>query len=170
MYQGILLHIIFALMHAGAENLGIDLRPSFSRTNTNLLNSLVGGCKRLGMLYYPNILAQYCQSDPDPYVWLGIEETKRFNLALYRVYRAVSRAGQPATDTHNHFRLTARDLQFPLPTYTPLWKTVSKAEWDSAAARGVFDHLLDETMDEMWISRVNEALGVDWEMDYPLED
>lgn len=158
-------------MHAaGAGNLGIDLRPSFSRTNTNLLYSLVESCKRLGMLYYPNILARYSQSDPGPYVWLGIEETKRFNLALYRVYRSISRVGQRATDTDNHIRLTARDLQFPLPTYTRLWKTVSKAEWDSAAVRGVFDHLLDDTMDEMWISRVNEALGVDWELDYALQD
>ncbi|KAL5047931.1 hypothetical protein BDW71DRAFT_213761 [Aspergillus fruticulosus] len=125
---------------------------------------------RLGMLYYPNILAQYYQSDPGPYVWFGIEETKRFNLALYRAYRAVSRVGQRATDTDNHIRLTAKDLQFPLPTCTRLWKSVSKAEWDSAAVRGVFDHLLDDTMDETWISRANEALGVDWELDYALQD
>ncbi|KAL4925345.1 Zn(II)2Cys6 transcription factor [Aspergillus undulatus] len=165
-YQGILLHIIFALMHAGNGNLGIDLRPSLSRTNTNLLNSLVGSCKRLGMLYYPNILARYSQSNPGSYIWLGIEETKRFNLALYGVYRAVSRVGQRTTDINNHTRLTVRDLQFPLPTHTLLWKAASKAEWDFAAVRGVFDHLLDNTMDEMWISKVNEALGVNWDLDY----
>ncbi|KAB8202093.1 hypothetical protein BDV34DRAFT_201521 [Aspergillus parasiticus] len=169
-YQGILLHIIFALVHAGAGNLGIDLRPSLSRTNTDLLSSLIRSCKRLGMLYYPNILARYSQRDSRPYIWLGIEETKRFNLALYRVYRAASVVGKRANDADTHAKLTARDLRFPFPTHTRLWKTVSMAEWGSAAGRGVFDHLLDDTMEEMWISRGHEALGVDWELDYTLQD
>ncbi|KAL5337239.1 hypothetical protein BJX70DRAFT_250568 [Aspergillus crustosus] len=167
-YQGILLHIIFALMHAGTGNLGIDLRPPLSCTDANLLNSLVGSCKRLGMLYYPNILARYSQSDPGPYVWLGIEETKRFNLALYRVYQAVSRVGQQPTNTDNNTRLSAGDLQFPLPTHIALWRTVSKREWDSATTSGVFDHLLDDIMEGMWISKLSGALGVDWELDSAL--
>ncbi|KAE8367559.1 hypothetical protein BDV27DRAFT_169488 [Aspergillus caelatus] len=170
-YQGILLHIIFALVHAGTGNLGIDLKHAFSRTHTDLLNSLIGSCKRLGMLYYPHILTRYSQRDSGPYIWLGIEEIKRFNLALYRVYRAASVVGKRANNnTDIHARLTARDLQFPFPTHTRLWKTVSMAEWGSAAARGVFDQLLDDTMEEMWISKVHGALGVDWELDYTPQD
>lgn len=157
-------------MNAGAGNLGIDLKPSLSRTNTDLLNSLVGSCKRLDMLYYPSILARYSQRDSRPYIWLGIEETKRFNLALYRVYRAASVVGKRADDADTHARLTARDLRFPFPTHTRLWKTMSMAEWGSAAGRGVFDHLLDDTMEELWISRAHEALGIDWELEYTPQD
>lgn len=169
-YQGILLHIIFALMHAGARNVGIDLKPSLSPTNTNILNSLVASCKRLGMLYYPNILAQYSENDPGPYVWLGIEETKRFNLALYKVYRATSSIGKRVDHTQSDSRLTLQDLQFPLPTNTRLWKAVGKTEWDFAADSGLFDSLLDSIMGDMWISRANEASDFDLELDYTLQD
>ncbi|KAF3394250.1 hypothetical protein F1880_005433 [Penicillium rolfsii] len=167
-YQGILLHVIFALMHAGAKNVGIDLRPSLSPTNTNILDSLVASCKRLGTLYYPTILARYSQSDPKKYVWLGIEETKRYNLALYRVCRAVSRLGQQATatDAYNYGKLHVKDLQFPLPCENSLWKAVTKADWDSAADNGVFDHVLDDTMDTRWISNISQTLDDDWDLNH----
>ncbi|KAL4744893.1 hypothetical protein BDW72DRAFT_187700 [Aspergillus terricola var. indicus] len=169
-YQAILLHMIFALMHFGAANLGIDLKPSLTQTNADLLNSLVRSCKARGLLYYPKILARFSPSDPRPYVWLGIEEIKRFNLALYKVYRATSSITNRPSDTHVDSRLTARDLQFPLPVNTPLWKAVSRTEWDAAAHVGVFDALLGDVKDDMWISRAADACDFDHELDYTLQD
>jgi hypothetical protein len=160
-------------LHGGSGTLGLDLKPSLTSANTEIFNSLVVSCKRLGMLYYPNILAQYSQSDPAPYVWLGIEEVKRFNLAVYRVYQACSKIGKEDRDTHEqditatpNSGLTAKDLQFPFPRNNRLWRFCSKGEWDAAATDGVFCHLLDDPMDEEWISKVDKDLGVDWGVDW----
>ncbi|CEL11451.1 hypothetical protein ASPCAL14553 [Aspergillus calidoustus] len=168
-YQGILLHIIFALMRSGAENLGVDQKPSLAQAHTGLLDSLLRSCKRLGMFYYPSILALYSQSDASPYIWLGIEETKWFDLALYKVYQSTSRIGKRANNTHIDSKLTARDLQFPPPTNIRLWKAVSKTDWDTAAHSGVFNHLLDNTMSEVWISKVNEACDFGLELYHTLQ-
>ncbi|KAL2836073.1 hypothetical protein BJX68DRAFT_274711 [Aspergillus pseudodeflectus] len=166
---GILLHIIFALMRSGAENLGVNQKPSFAQAHTELLDSLLRSCKRLGMFYYPSILAQYSQSDASPYIWLGIEETKWLDLALYKVYQPTSRIGKRANNTHIDSKLTARDLQFPPPTNIRLWKAVSKTDWDTAAHSGVFNHLLDNTMSEVWMSKVNEACDFGLELCHTLQ-
>lgn len=52
-YQAILLHIIFALLHRGGGSMGLDLKPSLPSPDSELLDSLVGSCQRLGMFYYP---------------------------------------------------------------------------------------------------------------------
>ncbi|KAH8427131.1 Zn(II)2Cys6 transcription factor [Aspergillus melleus] len=163
-YQAILLHIIFALMQLGGANLGIDLKPSLTQTNADLLNSLVRSCKARGLLYYPQILSMFSPSDSPPYLWLGIEEIKRFNLALYKVYRATSSIANRPSDTHRDSSLTARELQFPLPVNTPLWKAVTRTEWDAAAHVGVFDALLDDVKEGMWISRAADAYDFDHEL------
>lgn len=157
-------------MHLGAANLGIDLKPSLTQTNADLLNSLVKSCKARGLLYYPKILAKFYSSNSPPYIWLGIEEIKRFNLALYKVYQTTSSIANRPSDTHGASRLTARDLQFPLPINKPLWKAVNRAEWDAAAHVGVFDALLDDVKEDMWISRVADACDFDHELEDTLQD
>lgn len=119
------------------------------------------------MLYYPNILARYSQSDLTPYVWLGIEVVKRFNLALYRVYQACSRIGKEDSNTHEqditatpNSGFNVKDLQFPLPR---MWRSRSKGEWEATSTVGVFCRLLDDTMDEELISKAEKDLGADWE-------
>jgi hypothetical protein len=156
-------------MRSGAENLGVDQKPSLAQAHTELLGSLLRSCKRSGMFYYPSILAQYSQSDASPYIWLGIEETKWFDLALYKVYQSTSRIGKRANNTHIDSKLTARDLQFPPSTNIRLWKAVSKTDWDTAAHSGVFNHLLDNTMSEVWMSKVNEACDFGLELYHTLQ-
>ncbi|KAF3400004.1 hypothetical protein F1880_008251 [Penicillium rolfsii] len=68
-YQAILLHIIFAILYKGGGTLGLDLKPCPSSVISSLLDRLVENCRRLGMLYYPNMLARYYQPDQPSYVW-----------------------------------------------------------------------------------------------------
>ncbi|KAL4932908.1 Zn(II)2Cys6 transcription factor [Aspergillus undulatus] len=166
-YQAILLHLIFAVLYKGSGPLGLDLKPCLSPADANLLVRLVQSCKKLGMLYYPNMLARYCQSDLPAYVWVSIEEVKQFNIALYRVCRACS--GQEIwTDDLNPTRtsstvLRANDLQFPLPRNLSLWKAVDKAEWDAAATEDVYRHRLEDTLERDWISKSANLLELNSE-------
>jgi hypothetical protein len=155
-YQAILLHIIFAILYKGGGALGLDLKPCLSPADSDLLDRLVESCKRLGMLYYPNMLARYCVPDQPTYVWVSIEEVKRFNIALYKVCRVCSEQGNGTTDC-NKIRvsskgLRAQDLQFPLPRNTPLWNAVDKASWESAGPKEVFCHRPNDTLEREWIS------------------
>lgn len=135
--------------------LGLDLKPCLSPADTNLLDGLVESCKRLGMLPYPNMLARYCDSELPAYVWVSIEEVKRFNIALYRVCKLCSEQRSGTTDCDIirglRRRLRAQDLQFPLPRNTRLWNAVDKAGWEYAATEDVFRHRLDDTLKDEWI-------------------
>ncbi|KAI9373857.1 hypothetical protein BJX61DRAFT_357486 [Aspergillus egyptiacus] len=176
MYQALLLHIIFALLRSGGSgSLGLDLKPSLPVADAELLDCLVASCKRLGLLHYPNMLARFSQNDLPSYVWVSIEEVKRFNVALYRICRTLSEQydrssidGRVTDDSSvtgaRAQRLSARDLQFPMPRNTPLWNAVSKEVWDAAATEDVFCHNLEDTQEEQWISRsagtLEAALGL----------
>lgn len=85
------------------------------------------------MFYYPNILARYRETDLASFVWVGIEEIKRFNLALYK---ACGKLRNPGTRDGSKddvgavtSLLAASELQFPPPTNHPLWNAVGKDEW-----------------------------------------
>ncbi|KAF5857972.1 hypothetical protein ETB97_005003 [Aspergillus alliaceus] len=123
---------------------------------------LVASCKKLGMLYYPNMLSRYGQDDLAAYVWVSIEEVKRFNLALYKVCRAFSKQENSVDNLDiagaGSRGLRARDLRFPLPRNTPLWNAVSKAEWVSAATEDVYRHSLHDTLEAEWISKSAKVL------------
>ncbi|KAL2866438.1 Zn(II)2Cys6 transcription factor [Aspergillus lucknowensis] len=165
MYQAILLHIIFALLYKGNGTLGLDLKPSLAPAEADLLGRLVASCKKLGMLYYPNMLTRYCRDSPAVYIWVSIEEIKRFGLALFKVSRAFNR---PAKQGVEEFDITARagerllvrDLKFPLPMNTPLWNTASRADYASAITEDAFRHSVDEHLEEEWVSRSAIALGL----------
>ncbi|KAE8379048.1 hypothetical protein BDV26DRAFT_175898 [Aspergillus bertholletiae] len=160
-YQAILLHIIFTLLHRGGECIGLDLKPSLASPDSEFLGSLVGSCKRLGMLYYPNMLARYHLEGLASYAWVSIEEVKRFDLALYKLTKMLSRGsavGRPsATETANG-RITAADLQFPMPTNDALWHAVGKEEWLSAATKGEGRCNLHDAMEDNWISNSAELI------------
>ncbi|KAB8236417.1 uncharacterized protein BDW43DRAFT_266893 [Aspergillus alliaceus] len=161
-YQAILLHIIFAVLYKGGGALSLGLKPCITPADTDLLNRLVASCKKLGMLYYPNMLSRYGQDDLAAYVWVSIEEVKRFNLALYKVCRAFSKQENSVDNLDiagaGSRGLRARDLRFPLPRNTPLWNAVSKAEWVSAATEDVYRHSLHDTLEAEWISKSAKVL------------
>ncbi|KAL4969651.1 uncharacterized protein BDV14DRAFT_195912 [Aspergillus stella-maris] len=137
-YQAILLHIIFSLLYKGKYAIGLDLKPTVTAHDISLLASLVQSCRKLGMFYYPNILARY-RYDHDisgdlPYIWVGVEEHKRFNLTLYKVNKALN--SKPNTiDTHpDNWHLHPNELQCPPPKNERLWHASTREEWASAAA------------------------------------
>ena len=130
-----------------------------------MLDSLVLSCRRLGLFYYPNILARFQQNDLVSYVWICIEEVKRFNLALYKICRALSgfsahekNGGQHSVACEASCGLTADELQFPMPKNDPMWNAMRKEEWDSAIADDFDPTRLYDTMEEEWISNSAELL------------
>ncbi|PYH41782.1 C2H2 type zinc finger domain protein [Aspergillus saccharolyticus JOP 1030-1] len=85
-YQGILLNVIFALLTANSHPAHLLLTRTLPPLQASLLQSLVQTCRHQDMFFYPAIRTQFSQvTVPDVYVWLAIEEVKRFALALYRV-------------------------------------------------------------------------------------
>ncbi|KAJ5111039.1 hypothetical protein N7532_001574, partial [Penicillium argentinense] len=148
-YQAILLHIIFAATLQSQETRGFDLKASLSTPYFDLLEALIRSCRRLGMFYYPNILARFNEDDLDTFVWVSIEEIKRFNLALYKVCGKVRGSGRSGNDVAS--LLTAGELQFPLPTNRPLWDAVGVNEWMDAI-RDVRLAFLDDHCRTSWIS------------------
>lgn len=158
-YQAILLHIIFALISKRNLSLGLDLKPPSPVIDTGLLASLVLSCKKLGMFYYPNILAQFNPSNPASYVWLAVEEVKRFNVALYRVCRVldsnqrygnIKDRGSPEVTS---WRLNASELNFPIPRNDSLWNAENDEERTYAGIDYVDCIDWNNTMETQWISR-----------------
>lgn len=92
----------------------LDLKPSISAAGLALLKSLVGSCRRLGMFFYPNMLARFKEADLPALVWVSIEEVKRFNMALYKLCTTLS-----SSTTEDRPLLHASELQFPLPSNDP---------------------------------------------------
>lgn len=155
------------MLYKSSGALGIDLKPCLPPADTDLLNRLVLSCKKLGMLYYPNMLARYCHVDLPPYVWISIEEVKWFNITLYRVCKACSQH-EGWTDKSNStktasMKLRANDLQFPLPRNTSLWEALDKAQWDSAAIENGYPHRLEDTLECEWISNSANVLELNGE-------
>ncbi|GAD98057.1 hypothetical protein PVAR5_6745 [Paecilomyces variotii No. 5] len=131
-FQAILLHMILCFILGNQNGLNLDLKFSLSSTDFGLLETLVRSCRNLGMFHYSNILATCEGPGPRSFVWVCIEEIKRFNLALYK-------------------------LQFPLPNNTPLWNATGKGEWLAVIKEERFI-CIDEICQEKWISKSSELL------------
>ncbi|CAI7586010.1 unnamed protein product [Penicillium viridicatum] len=168
-YQAILLHIISAGMIRGSGALRPDLKPSLTSPDADLLQRFVVSCKKLGMFYYPNILARFSQNEPAPYVWVGIEEIKRLNLTLFKVCKSFSgscrqEGGLDGLSDNREktvsWGLSARELQFPLPRNTPLWNVLNAEEWFAADTEDVYRHSLDDTLEQDWISWSADVLDL----------
>ncbi|KAL2847590.1 hypothetical protein BJX68DRAFT_276450 [Aspergillus pseudodeflectus] len=165
-WDAILLHIISAGMMRGGGILPPDLKPSLAPADADLLRRLVTSCKKLGMFYYPNILARFKKSEPPTYVWVSTEEIKRFNLALYKVCRAFSGSSREGIDSlidagrgdTSRWGFSARDLQFPLPRNPQLWNALSAEECFAADLEDVYRHNLDDTLEQEWISTSADVL------------
>ncbi|KAJ5519800.1 hypothetical protein N7463_000253 [Penicillium fimorum] len=160
-YQAILLHIIFSFVLSSRAAIDFDLKISLPPADLGLLEALVRSCRRLGMFYYPNILAKYEESDLDSFVWVGIEEIKRFNIALYKVCGKANnssiRDGSHGDINAVRPSLTAGELQFPLPSNCHLWNAVGMNEWIAIVKEEKLVSL-DDTCQENWISNFAEVL------------
>ncbi|PIG84019.1 hypothetical protein AARAC_006326 [Aspergillus arachidicola] len=167
-----LLHIISAgMMKSSRTSLQPHLKPSLPPVEADLLRRLVASRKRLGMFYYPNILSRFSTEEPGAYVWVSIEEIKRFNLALFKLCSAVG-ASSPgpgdgdgpdsltvaSRDEAGNWGLLARELQFPLPRNMPLWNALTAEEWFAADTPDVYRHSLHDNLEQDWISRSADVL------------
>ncbi|KAJ5129634.1 uncharacterized protein N7515_005673 [Penicillium bovifimosum] len=160
-YQAILLHIISAGMIRGSGSLLPDLKPSLTAPDADLLQRFVASCKKLGMFYYPNILARHPKNQPAAYIWVSIEEIKRFNLTLFKVCKSFSGLSRQRRDLDGliddrektvSWGLSARDLQFPLPRNAPLWNALNPEEWFAADTENVYRHGPGDILEQAWIS------------------
>ncbi|KAL3441452.1 hypothetical protein BJX65DRAFT_254409 [Aspergillus insuetus] len=150
-FQAIVLYILFALISKGTAMIGFDLKPVLPSAEMDLLGSLVTTCRHLGMFHYPTILAQYSNDHVKAYIWIGVEEIKRLNLALFKLCRSIA-------PSEGRCRLAPTELQFPLPTGERLWSAVTSADWHAEAAKEGSN--LDKTRgpDEPWISESAELV------------
>ena len=130
----------------------IDLKTPISASDLALLKSLVASCRRLGMFYYPNMLARYTEADLPSFVWVGIEEVKRFNIALYKLSQKLC-----SSTSENMPLLHADELQFPLPINDPLWNSVERDEWEANAKKENMVSLQDDCQAK-WISRYADMI------------
>ncbi|KAL4921168.1 hypothetical protein BDW62DRAFT_208536 [Aspergillus aurantiobrunneus] len=144
-YQGILLHIIFALL-TSKDQVDLQLTHALPSTPTQLLVALVHSCLKQHMFFYPSMLAQFTSTSvPEVYIWLGIEEVKRFTLTLYKVCRRC-RGG---------CLLSLADLQFALPNSDELWHAGSDLAAQVAENRSAYRN---KNIEANWISQTSRLL------------
>ncbi|KAJ5771113.1 C2H2 type zinc finger domain protein [Penicillium nucicola] len=130
----------------------LDLKAPVSTEDLDLLKSLVGSCRKLGMFSYTNMLAKYKDADLPSFVWVGIEEVKRFVIALYKLCIRLSSAG-----LEDRSLLHAGELQFPLPVNDLLWHSTERHEWE-VYAQDENTVSLSELFHEKWISNFADVL------------
>ncbi|EAW17513.1 C2H2 type zinc finger domain protein [Aspergillus fischeri NRRL 181] len=131
-YQAILLQIIFAFLKDTHSQVDIRLARTIPTSCcSRLLTTLTDTCVRKNMFFYPEILARFSRdSVPDVFIWVGIEEVKRFALALYKVCRSCHiQCKNGPRNLHGNQRgrslLTLADLRFSLPDSDELWNATS---------------------------------------------
>ncbi|OGM49584.1 C2H2 type zinc finger domain protein [Aspergillus bombycis] len=110
------------------------------------------------------MLARYHPGDLADFVWVGIEEVKRFDLALFRVCKSISLDTGRTHLEHHHdisgtnWQVTASELQFPVPKNDLIWNAVTANEWKSATTEGMERVNLSDSMQSQWISNSTELL------------
>ncbi|OQD89389.1 hypothetical protein PENANT_c002G06731 [Penicillium antarcticum] len=151
-YQAILLHVIFAVILKAGGAVNLNLKASISAASLDLLQSLVGSCRKLGMFSYPDMLGRYKEADLPSFVWVGIEEVKRFDIALYKLGTKLNISGSEGRDL-----LTASELEFPLPSNDLLWHSTERHEWEAYAKEENMVSLKDD-LHAKWISNFADML------------
>ncbi|KAJ5952157.1 uncharacterized protein N7479_010570 [Penicillium vulpinum] len=166
-YQGILLHLIFSLL-LNHDRSGLELTQVLPEIPSQLLVSLVHSCLKRHMFFYPSILAQFeLGVDPDVFIWLGIEEVKRFNLSLYRVCRhsrvletelledAPNSSSWRGPQSPDGSLLSLADLQFAVPDSDELWHATSNLAAKIEEKQAAY---INENIEGNWISQTAPLL------------
>ncbi|CAI7570494.1 unnamed protein product [Penicillium glandicola] len=166
-YQGILLHLIFSLL-LNNNRPDLQLTQVLPDVPSQLLVSLVRSCLKRHMFFYPSILAQFKPGvDPDVFIWLGIEEVKRFDLSLYKVCRHARVCNTKLLEDVPNFGpqrgpqspggrlLSLADLQFAVPDSDELWH--ANSDLAAKIARNP-DAYTNDNIEENWISQTARIL------------
>ncbi|OGM48303.1 C6 and C2H2 transcription factor [Aspergillus bombycis] len=169
-YQSILLQLIFALLVAKQEtSLNLNMRFQLKDSTYELLTSLVETCRRLGLFYYPNMLAQHHSSAPIALIWVNVEEIKRFGLALYKICRLCTRSASTERDGSDKPSelLTLADLDFCMPDSDEMWNAPSSTGVELIRSSALQRECRDNRDPDNWISQASGKLcdsgvGIDW--------
>ncbi|RAL08048.1 C2H2 type zinc finger domain protein [Aspergillus homomorphus CBS 101889] len=162
-YQGILLNVLFALISATPGSVDLQLTRTLPALPSQLLLALVRTCRQQDLFSYPTIRAQFTRNTaPDVFIWLGIEEVKRFALSLYRVSAMVrvQESHVPVDDaSKGECLVSLEELRFAMPERDDLWNANS-----DLAATLARDNLIDydaRNMEVDWISNAGRLLRRD---------
>jgi hypothetical protein len=166
-YQGILLQMIFSLLQ-NQEPPNLELASNLPELPSRLLRALVRSCCKRNFLFYPSILSQFDNGEnPEVFVWVGIEELKRFALSLYRLCQRVrlhdtteldevpDYSGRALSSRSGRYLLSLADLQFALPDSDELWHMTSGLA-DKLAGRSAA--YADANTEVHWISHAARLL------------
>ncbi|PYH91180.1 C2H2 type zinc finger domain protein [Aspergillus ellipticus CBS 707.79] len=150
-YQGILIQLIFALLMDNPNPLDMQMKSVLPEAPTRLLKALVRACRRQNMFFYPAVLAKFNPGEvPDVFIWVGVEEVKRFGLALYKVCKLyhIERDGDSG---ESQGLLSLADLQFAMPDSDERWH----ASADLAATLAKDDPMTysSKNIEANWISQ-----------------
>ncbi|GES62482.1 transcription factor with C2H2 and Zn(2)-Cys(6) DNA binding domain [Aspergillus terreus] len=146
-YQGILLYLIASLLMNLPHACQWDLTFQLPQPDRGILAAVVRSCRKHNIFCYPTMLARYQDIDNITTIWVGVEEMKRFALALYKVSRLCGDAG----NGEGEGRLTLSELQFPPPDSNNLWGAMSNRELSELLRTGR-DSNTDRSNDSRWIS------------------
>ncbi|RAH69870.1 Zn(II)2Cys6 transcription factor [Aspergillus aculeatinus CBS 121060] len=161
-YQSILLQLIFAVLTAKPEvQLDLNCRFRLPEPTYELLTALVATCRRLGLFSYPNMLARHHPTAPVALVWVSVEETKRFGLALYKLCRLCSSSTSTSranTDSGADELLTLADLDFSMPDSDDWWNVASTTDASTPRHTGWHSTARDNRNPGGWISQASAHL------------
>ncbi|CAG8388286.1 unnamed protein product [Penicillium salamii] len=126
-YQSVLLQVIFSIFTT-RDSGGVDfgLRHRIPAEDYSLLNALVQSCRNLGIFSYPEMLNQYPAGTPITMIWVGVEEMKRFALALYKVTHICTTVDRQANASEK--LMTVADLAFSMPYSDETWSLSKETE------------------------------------------
>ncbi|KAE8132830.1 hypothetical protein BDV38DRAFT_200541 [Aspergillus pseudotamarii] len=155
-YQGILLQIIFALLKDN-QGLNLQLTHELPTLPLQLLKALVRTCLKRKMFFYPSMVAQFENTLPDVYIWVGVEEVKRFALSLYKVCRSC-RVPDTGASSQGRSLLSLANLQFALPDSDELWHASSDLASRLAEDRSAY---CERNSGARWISQTARVLQPD---------
>lgn len=111
--------ILSVLITRDTGGVDLGLRHRIPADEYDLFDSLVRSCRNLGMLSYPAMLAQYPAGTSVTMIWVGVEEMKRFALALYKMAHICTSAEQKEGICQK--LLTVADFSFSLPYSDEFW-------------------------------------------------
>lgn len=97
-------------------------------------------------------------------IWVGVEEIKRFGIALYKVCKLCSNSDSSNVDGSDHFEpelLTLSELQYPMPDSNKLWNAESNMVLSKGLAEVEPSATLDGRREENWISNLRGVVRFD---------
>ncbi|EKG19214.1 Thioesterase superfamily [Macrophomina phaseolina MS6] len=120
-FQGILLHLILALAYGLPLSSPTGSTASVALNTHALLTDLVRCARRLGLFSYAAMHAQFHDADLVFVTWVRVEEVKRFDLILFRLWGVFHDCEWARVNGLAGEELTWADLRFQAPEPDELW-------------------------------------------------